>query len=339
MKKMINLLLGGAALTGGYFITRSLVRSSRKLDLQDKVVLITGGARGLGLTLARQLADKNAQVVVCARSEEDLKKAADELSYFTSRFLTIVCDVANQDQVKRMMAEIKDKVGPVDILINNAGIIQVGPIEQMKKEDFEQAMNVHFWGPYHTTNEALRFMYEKGEGRIVNIVSIGGKLSFPHLLPYNASKYALAGFSEGIAAELSRYNIQVTTVYPGLVRTGSPRNIDVKGSHEDEYAWFKTADSLPLLTMSAERAAKKIIKAMQLGKHTLTLTMPAKMGKAMKESAPDLTISFFDMINRFLPEPEEGGEETRKGFESESKKSSTILTKPTDKAAEKNKEI
>lgn len=333
-----NILLGGAAMTAGYFISRSFLRSSRKIDLKDKVILITGGARGLGLTLARQLADMHAKIVICAREEDDLRKAGDDLSYYTSNFLAIPCDVTDQEQVRSMMKEVREKMGTVDILINNAGIIQVGPMEQMKKEDYEQAMNVHYWGPFHTTSEALKYMFEKGEGRIVNIVSIGGKLSFPHLLPYNASKYALSGFSEGLAAELGQYNIRVTTVYPGLMRTGSPRNIDVKGSHEDEYAWFKTSDSLPLLTISADKAARKIIRAMRLGKNTLTLTMPAKLGKIVSEAAPDLTISFFDLVNRLLPEPRPGGENTKKGHESESKKSETVLTKSTDKAAGKNLE-
>jgi len=323
-------------MTAGYFASRAIVRSSRKIDLKDKTILITGGSRGLGLALARQLADMHAKIVICARDEEELRKAGDELSYYTSNFLAIPCDVADQEQVKSMMQEIREKMGTIDILINNAGIIQAGPMEQMKKEDYEQAMNVHYWGPFHTTSEALKYMFEKGEGRIVNIVSIGGKLSFPHLLPYNASKYALSGFSEGLAAELGRYNIRVTTVYPGLMRTGSARNIEAKGSHEDEYVWFKTSGHLPLLTVGADKAARKIIKAMRVGKKTLTLTIPAKLGKIVSEAAPDLTISFFDLINRLLPESESGGEQSKTGDEIRKEKSETAFAKP--KSTGKNPE-
>jgi NAD(P)-dependent dehydrogenase (short-subunit alcohol dehydrogenase family) len=331
-------LITGASFAGGYLIARSIIRSARKLDLKDQVVLITGGSRGLGLVIARQLADKGAKVAICARSAEGLDKAADELSYRTSHLLSVPCDITKEEDVKKMVAQVREKFGHIDIVINNAGTIQVGPMETMKEKDYKAAMDVYFWGPFNIVNEVFPIMKAMQHGRIVNIVSVGGKLSFPHLLPYNTSKFALAGFSEGITAELARNNVFVTTVYPGLMRTGSPRNVDVKGQHEKEYAWFKHADSLPLLSMNADKAAKKIIRAMRIGKKTLTLTIPAKVGKVVHEVAPDLTISYFDLINRLLPEAEEEEPTARKGFESESKLSSTIATKTTDTAAKKNKE-
>src|SRR5438270_7691587 len=106
-------------------------------------------------------------------------------------------------------------------------------------------------------------MRRRREGRIVNISSIGGKLSMPHLVPYGASKFALTGLSEGMRVELRKDGVFVTTVCPGLMRTGSPVNADFKGKHREEYSWFSISDSLPLLTMSAERAAGQIIGAMK----------------------------------------------------------------------------
>lgn len=93
-------------------------------------------------------------------------------------------------------------------------------------------------------------------GRIVNVSSVGGKIGVPHLLPYTASKFALTGLSEGLRVELKRERILVTTVCPGLMRTGSPRNALFRGKHKREYAWFAIADSLPLLSISAESAAR-----------------------------------------------------------------------------------
>src|SRR5204863_5194639 len=119
--------------------------------------------------------------------------------------------------------------------------------------------------PLFTTLSVLPAMRRQGEGRIVNISSIGGKIAVPHLLPYDASKFALTGFSEGLRAELLKDGIYVTTVCPGLMRTGSPRNADFKGQHEAEYAWFSIGDSLPGMSMSAEAAAERIVTAFRQG--------------------------------------------------------------------------
>lgn len=313
------------------------INPPKKLQLKDKVVLITGGSRGLGLILARKLADMGAIIAICARTEEDLQEATADLATHTDKHLAIPCDITDRSQVKEMIHKIKDEIGSVDVLINNAGIIQVGPVETMNPSDYEQAMKTHFWGPFYLMSEVLPDMKEKKNGTIVNIGSIGSKVSFPHLLPYNASKYALAGLSEGMTAELKEHNINITTVYPGLMRTGSPRNIDVKGQHEKEYAWFKIMDSIPFLSMNADRAADKIIEAFRKGKHTLTLSIPAKLGVAAHGIIPGATITVFDLIERVLPE-KRGDSIFKKGYESESKISKSFVTEKTDQAAEKNLE-
>lgn len=331
-------VIAGAAV-GGLLLSRMLVRAIGKYKLKNKVVLITGGSRGLGIVMARQLAEKGAKVVVCARDEEELSAAAHELSAITQNYLAIPCDITDKEEVRKMIDETESIMGPVDVLINNAGIIQVGPMETMTEQDFENAMKVHFWGPFYVMKEVLPGMKKRKGGRVVNIVSIGGKVSFPHLLPYNASKYALAGLSEGMTAELKKDKIKVTTVYPGLMRTGSPRNIDVKGRHEEEYAWFKISDSLPVISMSAERAAKQIITALEHGDSTLTLTFPAKLAETMHGIAPNLTISAFEAINRLLPGTKGASKTVKKGYESDSEISSSVFTRKTEKAAVENNEL
>ena len=175
-----------------------------------------------------------------------------------------------------MVAAVNNRFGHIDVLVNNAGVIQVGPIEVMTHEDFELAMQAHFWGPLNTILAVLPSMRQRRQGRIVNISSIGGKVSVPHLVPYSASKFALVGLSKGLRAELMKDGIEVTTVCPGLMRTGSPRNADFKGQHRFEYAWFSISDALPLLTVSAENAARQIVHACKRGQAELVISIPAK---------------------------------------------------------------
>lgn len=321
-----------ALLAGGVWAAGRLMKPAEPIDVKGKVVLITGGSRGLGLVMARQLAKDEARVVICGRSDESLRQAQDDLSKISSEVLALECDVSDKNQVKRMMDQIRNRMGEIDILINNASVIQIGPMETMSDSDFEYDMKVHFWGPYHLMKEVLPYMKEKQRGRIVNIVSVGGRLSVPHLLPYSSSKFALAGFSEGMSNALKKDNIKVTTVYPGLMRTGSPRNIDVKGQHEKEYAWFKIADSLPGLSIAADKAAERILDAMKTGKRTLTLTVPAKVAVAAHAIVPGFTNGVLALANRLMP----GGEsqESKKGHESESSVSSSRLTQKTDEAAD-----
>src|SRR5204863_2185868 len=161
--------------------------------------------------------------------------------------------------------------GAIDVLVDNAGIIQVGPLETMTQEDFRRAMNTHFWGPLNTTLAVLPEMRRRKTGRIVNISSIGGKISIPHLVPYSASKFALVGLSEGLRAELAKDGISVTTVCPGLMTTGSPRNAFFKGQNQAEYAWFSISDALPGVAMNAEAAARAIIRACKRGDAEIVL--------------------------------------------------------------------
>jgi NAD(P)-dependent dehydrogenase (short-subunit alcohol dehydrogenase family) len=196
------------------------------------------------------------------------------------------CDVTDPLAVQTTVDRVTDDFGSIDALINNAGTIAIGPLEEMTREDYELAMNVNFWGPLNVATAVLPQMRQRGEGRIVNIGSIGGKIAMPHLTPYSASKFALVGLSEGMRAELAKDGVTVTTVCPGLMRTGSPRNVMVKGRHREEYAWFSISDSLPGLSMGAPRAARHIIAAMRRGDAELILSLPAKLAALTRGADP-----------------------------------------------------
>jgi short-subunit dehydrogenase len=153
-------------------------------------------------------------VTICGRDEQTLKAALIKLGRENLHIDTISCDVTDENAISGLIRELHERRVNVDVLVNNAGRIEVGPLETATVEDFRKAMATHFWGPLNLMLAIIPEMQRRGEGRIVNISSIGGKIGVPHLIPYDASKFALAGLSESIAAEVRRHNIFVTTVYP-----------------------------------------------------------------------------------------------------------------------------
>lgn len=244
--------------------------------------------------------------------------------------------MSNPAQVQSLLTSVENALGPVDVLVNNAGTILVGPLEHMSVADFEEVMRINFWGAVHTTLAVLPGMKERRQGRIVNITSIGGKVAFPHLLPYTTSKFALVGLSEGLRAELAKDGIWVTTVVPNLIRTRSPRNAKFKRDYKKEYAWFTISDSLPGASMSADRAANQIVRACQNGESELVLGLPAKLAVLANGIAPGLISDLLAAGNEWLLSQAAGSETARrKGYESESrvtKSSLTSLTRATERA-------
>jgi NAD(P)-dependent dehydrogenase (short-subunit alcohol dehydrogenase family) len=334
-----NALIVAALGAGALVAARALIRRARQYDLRGRVALVTGGSRGLGLVLARELAREGARLAICARDAEDLERARDELEARGAAVLALPCDVTDQALVEEMVRAVRDHYGQIDLLINNAGVIEVGPMEVMTIEDYQEAMKSHFWAPLYTVLAVLPDMRGRGEGRIVNISSIGGKISVPHLLPYSASKFALVGFSEGLRAELAKDGIVVTTVCPGLMRTGSPRNATFKGRHRAEYAWFSISDSLPVTSMAAERAARQIISATKRGDAEVVLTIQAKLAALFHGIFPGVTADILGAINSLLPEPGGIGTNRAKGKESQSTLAPSWLTTLSDRAAEENNQM
>jgi len=329
-------LVLGAAGASAWLLARVLRPA---YDFRRKVVLLTGGSRGLGLVLARQLAREGARLALCARDGEELERAADDVAHFGHRPLTDVCDVTDPEDVRHLVERVNGALGPIDVLINNAGVIQVGPQAVMTRDDYEQALRVHFWGPYNTVEAVLPQMRRRHAGRIVNISSIGGKVAVPHLLPYCASKFALVGFSEGLRSEVAPDGVVVTTVCPGLMRTGSPRNAFFKGQHRKEHAWFRISDSLPLLTISAEHAARQVLDACRYGRAEVVLSLPAKLAVKFHGLFPGLTANLLALVDRLLPAPGGIGTELRAGKDSESSATPSALTTLTEEAARRNNEM
>lgn len=327
------LVAAGAALLGA----RALIRRARRYSLAGRRVLITGGSRGLGLVMARRLVHMKARIAICARDRSELERARIELIAAGGDVITIACDVADRAQVDAMVETVRRRFGGIDVLINNAGVIEIGPMEAMELREYEESMSTHFWGPLYTTLAVIPEMKRRRSGRIVNISSIGGKVSFPHLLPYCASKYALVGLSQGLRAELAKDGIAVTTVCPGLIRTGGHGHAIVKGDHQAEFDWFSLMDTLPLTSMSAGRAADRIIKAIEHGTAELVLSGQAKLLAKMNALFPGTTADLLGMINRAMPQ--QTGEGSMRRLGGDLPISHPVLTALGERAAAANNEM
>jgi NAD(P)-dependent dehydrogenase (short-subunit alcohol dehydrogenase family) len=336
MKKLSAL---GLAIAAGGAVTMSVLRNKRRVDFQDKVVFITGGSRGLGLLLAQEFIGQGAKVAICARDADELEVARDHLSFSGATVKVYACDVSQRAEVEETVRQIEADLGPVDVLINNAGIITLGPLEAMVVEDFEREMSVHFGGQLYATFAVLPSMRARKTGRIVNISSIGGRLNTPHLAAYNAAKFASAGLSQSMRIELQKDNIYVTTVFPFLMRVGSFLHADVKGQHQKEWALGQILDSNPLATTTPDRTARAIVKTAAWGDATLVPSNREALVLLFAHLFPNLTQDAMALANRFMPGADGPQTHSKKGFDSTSKLAPSVLTRLNDEAALRNNEL
>jgi NAD(P)-dependent dehydrogenase (short-subunit alcohol dehydrogenase family) len=337
-------LVAAGIAAGGLLMGAALAAEGRRvrraIEFDGHAALITGGSRGLGLLIARELGHLGARVVLMARDQAELDRAERKLRAEGLDVSTVAGDVSRSADAERAVETVVSRYGSIDVLVNNAGIISVGPLEHATIGDFEEAMAVHFWGPLHTMRAAIPHMRRQGGGRIANISSIGGKLGVPHLVPYCASKFALTGLSSAMAPELARDHIAVTTVCPGLMRTGSPFNAWFKGRHREEFAWFVIADSLPLVSTSGRRAAQEIVDAIRHGDAELVITWAAKLGVVANAIMPNTVALALQAANSMLPGPAPSlGDERRSGWQSASDWAPSALTRLAEQAAAENNEI
>lgn len=274
---------------------------ARAEHLKGRTALVTGGSRGLGLLIAEELAREGCRIAICARDQRELDAARDRIRNLGAEVMALVCDVAQPEEVERTVAEVAREYGAVELLFNCASVIQVGPLAAMTVNDFRLAMEVNFFGCLYSAHAVMPGMIQRRWGRIINIASIGGKVSVPHLLPYNCAKFAVVGLSEGLRAELAQYDVRVTTVVPGLMRTGSPPNALFKGDAAAEWAWFSAGDTLAPLSIGAPRAARRIVRAARRGEAEVTLGVPAKILRIAGGLWPGLTADLFAAVNRILP--------------------------------------
>lgn len=311
-----TILAGAAAALALGKVTLTALELRHGMRLAGKVAVVCGGSRGLGLALARALAAKGCSVAICARSAEDLEAARSEIARLGVAVYAEACDLRRRADVDRFLANVVARLGPIDVLVANAATISVAPIEALDVRDFDEAMEAIWKTALHPVMGVLPSMRERRAGTIALVTSIGGKIGVPHLAPYSAAKFATVGFAQALRAEVAKHGVHVLTVVPGLMRTGSPVHASFKGDPVKEYAWFTASANAPLLTIDADRAARRIVLAIERGASEITYTPAARFAARTHDLAPGVWNELLALAARLLPR--DGGVTTpREGREVE----------------------
>jgi NAD(P)-dependent dehydrogenase (short-subunit alcohol dehydrogenase family) len=313
-----QILTGIAATAVAYALMPRPARSR-----PGQVVLITGGSRGLGLALAERYGRAGARLILTARDHDELSRARLTLLerkaiQSPEDVLLIPADLTDATQAASLIEHAIDHFGRLDILINNAGVIEVGPVENQPIDAYRRAMATNFFAALHTIHAALPYLLRRrpgiGDAAIVNIASIGGKFAMPHMLPYVASKFALVGFSQGLHAELRSKRIRVTTVCPGLMRTGGEVHARFTGQIKKEQRWFNLAARTPIVAASVHHAANKIYDAVAAGRAEITITPQAWLAARMAGLAPVTTQYLAGLTSQYLLPAPSTSEQFTLGF-------------------------
>ncbi len=313
------------------------------LDFKGCTVIITGGSRGFGLAMARAFAGEGARLVLLARDKAELERASRDVQEHAGQggdVLAIRCDVTDEGEIGQAIARAARHFGRVDVLVNNAGEIQVGPVEDMAVADFQEAIAEHVYAPLYAMRAAIPYMRKQGGGRIVNIASVGGRVAIPHLVPYCTSKFALVGLSDGMRAELAKDNIRVTTVSPGLMRTGSHLNATFKGQQRLEFTLFTLAGASPVASISADRAARQTVEACRDGTPELTISIQARLLSVANILFPNVVARIMALTAAAMPRARGGeGKQLKTGWESRTNLASSPLTALLNRAAVQYNEL
>lgn len=188
-------------------------------NIEGKVVVITGASSGLGEATARLLASRGASVVLGARRAERLKSLAEELTVESGKALAVATDVTDRAQVRKLVDAAVDNFERVDVVLNNAGLMPLAPLERLKTDEWDQMIDVNFKGTLNGIAAALPHMKAQKSGQIINVSSVYGHKVGAGAAVYCATKFAVRALSEGLRQEVKPYNIRTTVISPGAVKT------------------------------------------------------------------------------------------------------------------------
>jgi len=189
------------------------------VDLTGRVAVVTGGGRGIGAAIARGLAAAGARVVVSARSAGQIDGVVAEIEAAGRAARAVVCDVTDPDSVARLLGEAETELGPVEILVNNAGVSSSAPLRSVELAEWNRLMAVNATGTFLCTRAFLPGMVANGWGRVINVASVAGRAGAAYISAYAASKHAVIGFTRSVAAEVAAKGVTVNAVCPGYVET------------------------------------------------------------------------------------------------------------------------
>lgn len=330
--------LAASGLLIGIGLAVSRTRQPRE-SFRERTVVITGGSRGFGFALARRFAAEGARLALLARTTGQLDEAIARLrADYDADAMAVSCDVRDPRSVRAAVAAIVARTGGIDVLVNNAGVIQVMPFEHVQLEDVADSLDTHVWGPMYLIGACLPYLRRARDGRIVNVASIGGRIAVPHLFPYAIGKFALVGLSESLHAELTRHGIAVTTVVPHLMRTGSHRNAVVRGQHAKEAVWFALGTASRLTAIDATRAASRVVEAVRNRRARITLGWQARLAEVADAVAPETTAALTAMVARLLPKATTGLDGDRARVSREIDLGTLARLFPTDAALDLNQQ-
>ena len=248
------------------------------MNFKNKVVVITGASSGIGEAAAEQFAKKGANIVLVARRKEKLEQVEKKLSKYSTKILVQVCDVSDKEQVKQMSEKVIEIFSKIDVLVNNAGFVIYGKVEELSIEDIESQMQTNYFGMINCTKYFLPYFLKQNFGHMVNVASVGGSFGVPGIASYCATKFAMLGFSEGLHHELHETNVGVTVVSPIMVRTSLFDHLSFKN-----FTKFATGISL-----SSETVAKAIIKASDSSRLEIVVPSFVRIGIWFKQMFPFL---------------------------------------------------
>lgn len=203
-------------------------------QLTGKVALITGGGKGIGRAIALALATERVHVGLMARTQSDLDAVATELKTLGVKVAAVVADVSDIEAVNSAVAEITKQLGPIDILINNAGIGKFGKFLELEPAEWTKQVEVNLFGVYYVTRAVLPQMIERQTGDIVNISSTAGLKGSPATSAYSASKFGVMGLSESLMLEVRKHNIRVTALAPSTIVTELAKSSNLINNNEDK---------------------------------------------------------------------------------------------------------
>jgi short-subunit dehydrogenase len=276
----------------------------RAIELQGATAVVCGASRGLGRAMALELARRGvAKIGICARTKRDLDVVATELARKGVLVWAEPCDLAKEEDAARFIANVASRLGPIDVLVTNAATITVGPAAAWSKGDFDEALASIFYTALNPILQTAPAMRQRGKGTIAMVTSIGARIGVPHLASYCAAKFAAMGLAESLRAELAADGVHILTAVPGLMRTGSHVHAEFRGDHELEYAWFGASATVPLLSIDADRAARRIVSGIARGRVEVAFTPEARLAPAIRSLTPGLWAEALALAARFLPRP------------------------------------
>ena len=247
------------------------------MELQDKVVIVTGASSGIGEATAEKLAAHGAKVVLTARREDRLKELQQKIEGAGGKALVVTADVTKKEDWKQVVEQTQEAFGDVDVLINNAGLMPLSYAKKLKTDEWEKMVDVNIKGVLNGVAAVLPKMMDNKRGHIVNISSVAGRKLFPGGAVYCATKFAVRAFSEGLRNELApEFNIRITAIEPGAVAT------ELTDTITDEDIIEKVMKPmLDIETLQSEDIAESILYALQQPKHVNVqelLVMPTEQG-------------------------------------------------------------